>query len=233
MSNFKAPVRDYNFSDGRLIEIANEKLEFATRDAAELVTVGISAGFLTALDADIKNFGELPSDETELGEQEEATEEKDEVAEEVREYMRNMRSAAQRCFGINSPRYHQFGLEEMTKFTDSELLRRALVAHQVAVTYATELDTKGYTALDNSAFKARIEVYVKKIKEKAMEVGSRDIAQETRVLKGNALYHHLEDELCEAAKNYWRTRSAAKYNDYIIYNNETGTEEPPVPPVEP
>ncbi len=233
MSNFKAPVREYNFSDARLIEIAQEKIAFAVRDAAVLLPLGIDAAFMTALNTDVETFGDMPSDETELGEQEEATAEKDSEAEVIRESLRNIRSAAQRAFGHNSPRYNQFGLEGVSDFTVAELLRRALVAHQVATTYAAELTAKGFTAADNTALNGQISSYVSKIQNQALETGSRDIAQENRVLAGNALYHQLEGELCEAAKNYWRTRSAAKYNDYIIYNNETGTEEPPVPPVEP
>ncbi len=223
MSNFKEAVRVYKFTDARLIEIALEKIAFAQRDATELLTKGITATWVSDLNDLVLAFGALPSDEVELGEQQEATGEKDTDADTLRDKLKDMRSSAARAFGDKSSKYNQFGLKGLDDCNDSELLRVAMVAHGVAITYATELAAKGYSATDNTTLQTMITTYVGGLQNQSMEIGSRDNAQENRVLKGNEIYNLLENELCEAAKSYWRTRSAAKYNDYLVYNNEAGT----------
>lgn len=220
MTVFKAPVRLYNFSDGRLIEISEEKLAFARRDVAELTPLGLDVTWTNNFEAMIDAFVALPSDEIELGEQEEATDEKNQEAEDLREMLRSLRSAASRAFGEDTPNYKKFGLKGLDKFSDSELLRRGFVAKAVANTYVAELTPKGFDATAISALGTQIEEFVVSLQNKALEVGSRDTAQETRVLTGNALYRALEQDLCEAAKTYWQPRSAAKFNDYIIYHTE-------------
>ena len=98
-----------------------------------------------------------------------------------------------------------------------------MAAHGVADTYQTELTAKGFTSADNSDLQGLIKTFVIGLQNKSLEAGSRDIAQENRVEKGNEIYDLLENQLCVAGKNYWRTRSAAKYNDYFIYNNASGS----------
>ncbi len=223
MATFKPPVRSYNFTDARLIEIGLEKIAFANRDATELATMGVSAPWVTAFNAQLLTFAALPSDETELGEQEEATGEKEVDAGALLDSLKDLRSAAARAFGDKSARYRQFGLKDLDALTDAQLLRNGMVAHGVAIIYATELAAKGYDAADNTALQTLINDYVSGLQNQKIEIGSRDIAQEARVMAGNDIYQLLQNELCEAGKAYWRTRSAAKYNDYLIYNNETGT----------
>jgi hypothetical protein len=115
-----------------------------------------------------------------------------------------------------------FGFKDMDKLKDGQFLKLAMVAKGVAAGFVTELTAKGYDAADNTALGTLITTYVDGLQNQNLEIGSRDSAQENRVLKGNEIYGLLEKELCEAAKSYWRTRSAAKENDYIIYNNESG-----------
>lgn len=225
MSTFKEQLRDYNFTDARLVEIGLEKIAFAERDETELETMGVTPAWVLALKNSILAFGAMPSDEVELGEQQEATDDKDEDADNLRDKLKELRSAALRAFGEKSAKYKQFALMGISDMSNAELLRTAMVAHGVAVTYAAPLAEKGYDAADNTALQGLITAYVAGLQNQSMEVGSRDTAQENRVLAGNEVYKQLEKELCEAAKSYWSTRSAAKYNDYLIYNTTSGTAE--------
>lgn len=220
MSNFEEPVRAYKFSDSRLVQVCTEIIAFARRDATELATVGITATWVNDLETAKNTFALLPTDEVELGEQEAATEEKDEDAEAVREVLRDLRTAAHRAFGVHSGNYKKFGLKDLDDFTDDKLVSKAQINQGVATTHAAELAAKGFDASAIASLGTLAAALVDSMTNKALEVGSRDTAQETRVVAGNALYKMLEDELCFAAKNYWRTRSAAKYNDYIIHHTE-------------
>lgn len=222
MSTFIEPERDYKFSDARLIEIALEKIAFAQRDATELATVGVTAAWVDDLEDIVEAFGNLPSDEVELGEQEEATTEKNTDADLLRDKLKELRSAAQRAFGEKHADYKQFGLKGLDDMNDAQLLKTGMVAHGVAVSHATPLATKGWDAADNTELKSLTDDLAAGLKNQSIEIGSRDNATENRILKGNELYGLLENELCEAGKSYWRTLSEAKYNDYIIYNTPSG-----------
>jgi len=223
MPNFKPPVRDYNFSDARLVEIGLEKIAFAQRDAAELLTVGITAAWVTTLNAQILAFGALPSDVVELGEQTEATEEKDVDSEQVKDKLKELRSAAARAFGEKKAEYKQFGLKDIDDFTYADILRVSMVVQGLTATYAVQLATKGWDAADNTELQTLTNDFVASMQNQSIETGSRDIAQEGRVVAGNEIYNLIQNELCEAGKSYWRTRSAAKYNDYIIYDTASGS----------
>jgi hypothetical protein len=102
---------------------------------------------------------------------------------------------------------------------DAQLLKTGMVAHGVAATHAAPLATKGWDAADNTALKTLTDDLAAGLQNQSIEIGSRDNATENRVLKGNELYDLLANELCEAGKEYWRTLSEAKYNDYIIYDS--------------
>jgi hypothetical protein len=222
MSTFQEPVRTYSFSDGRLIELGLEKIAFAERDVTELATVGVDSTWVDDLNDRILAFGAMPDDDLELAEQVEATEEKDTDADVLRDKLKELRSAAKRAFGEKSSKFKRFKLKELDDMRDGDLLKAALVAHGVAASFITELTVKGYNAAANTALQTLIDDYVGGLQNQVMEIGSRDSAQEARVVEGNAIYDLLEHELCEAAKSYWRTRSAARLNDYFIHNNESG-----------
>lgn len=226
MSNYPVPVRSFNLTDAQLIATILEKTAFATRDATELLTVGVSPAWVLALKNQALTFAAMPDDDVELGEQLAATADKDAKAEVLRDKLKDLRSAVIRYFTDKSGTYKQFKLKGIDEMTEAELLKTALVAAGVANIYATELATKGYLATDILALKTLADNYVDSFMYKNIEVGSRDTAQEKRVMEANVLYNMLQNELCEAGKSYWRTRSAAMYNDYEIYTG-TGTGNDP------
>jgi hypothetical protein len=111
MTIFKEPVREYKFADGRLVEIAFEKIAFARRDETELTGEGIDPTWVDDLADKVTAFGELPSDDVELSEQREATEEKNDDEDALLEKMRELRSAARRAFGEKSAAYKRFWIQ--------------------------------------------------------------------------------------------------------------------------
>ena len=223
MTTFIAPIRDYKFTDARLIEISLEKIAFAERDVTELATVGVSAVWVAALKASVLAFGAMPDDTVEAAEQVEATGEKIIDADKVLDKLKELRSAALRAFGEQSPKYLRFGFKGLDKFSDAELLKTGLIAAGLAAVFAAPLAAKGFDAADTTALQTLCTTYVAGLQNQSLEVGSRDMAQQARVLAGNTIYKDLEKELCEAGKSYWRTLSAAQYNDYLIYNTVSGT----------
>lgn len=62
---------------------------------------------------------------------------------------------------------------------------------------------------------------------KELKVGARDIQQEDRVEAGNAIYTTLVS-YTKTGQDIWVSKDLAKYNDYEIYNTESG-EDPDEP----
>ena len=58
----KEVVRDYNFSDGRLVTIVNEKIAYMRRDAAEFDSYGIEANMVDALERQTTEFSDTRSE---------------------------------------------------------------------------------------------------------------------------------------------------------------------------
>ena len=56
------------------------------------------------------------------------------------------------------------------------------------------------------------------------KIADRSIAQEDRVLMGNALFDQLK-KYCRSAKSQWFSKSEARFNDYIIYKTPSGKHE--------
>jgi hypothetical protein len=65
------------------------------------------------------------------------------------------------------------------------------------------------------------ETFSKAMVNQKIEIGNRDFEQEERVLKGNIIYQSLV-KLTNLGQQIWDSKSAAKTNDYVIYNTTTG-----------
>ncbi len=224
MATAQAPFRRYNFTDARLIELCIEKIAFARRDETELATVGILEAWVDDFETRALAFGAMPTDTIELGEQKQATEEKDVDADMVKDKLKELRSAAKRALGEKSVEYKKFGFLNLDDFGDSDLLKMALVVPALTAKHAAVLATKGWEAADNTELASLLSTFVGGIQNQVLEVASRDDATEDRIKEGNEIYDQLANELCEAGKGYWRTRSESKYNDYEIFNTSTGSD---------
>ncbi|MES2621638.1 MAG: hypothetical protein V4615_12375 [Bacteroidota bacterium] len=223
MSTFLAPKRVYNFSDARLIELGLEKIVFARRDETELLTLGVTAEWVDDFETQILAFGAMPTDTIELGEQKEATDEKELDADQLLDKLKELRSAAKRALGEKSSAYGKFGFKEIDKFKERDVAYLALVIPALTTKHAVVLATKGWDVADNTELGNMLTAFATSKGNQNIEIGSRDTATENRIVEGNVIFNMLGNELCEAGKDYWRTRSEAKHNDYEIFNTASGT----------
>ncbi len=60
--------------------------------------------------------------------------------------------------------------------------------------------------------------------DQKIKIADRDIIQEDRVEAGNVIYTSLIN-FTNAGRNIWETSDVSKYNDYLIYNTESGEAE--------
>lgn len=223
-------VPKFNFSYGFLKQLADSTLGLIDRDITEFNDRGFTAAKRTALATAISNFDNFATDEQLLGVKVAATATKDAARENVEKQMRTLFLAAKNVFGENTGKYREFGEPNLTLQTDSNLARNAKTMAVTATKYVTDLAGEGITvAKITSLTNARNALDVA-IDEQTKAINNRDNSTETRITLANTLYD-LVVKYSDTGKDIWVETSEAKYNDYVIYNTESGTDESVIPPV--
>ena len=95
---------------------------------------------------------------------------------------------------------------------------------RVGTSLLSELTADGLTAAMLTALITLANELETLIIDQKIKIADRDIIQEDRVEAGNASYTSLVN-FTNAGRNIWETSDVAKYNDYLIYNTESGENE--------
>ena len=224
----KEVVRAYNFSDGKLVTTTKEKIAFIRRDAAEFVGYGITSAMVDELESHINHFSETATDVELLGNQTEVTTAKDGIANKLQEAIRGAMSRVVLKYAVESAKYKKFGTEALSQQSDAELLVIATRVVRVGTEMLADLATTGLTVgmLDNIK-NLRNDLELELIGMK-LKIADRDIEQESRVEASNAVYATLI-KYTNTGQSIWETNNVAKYNDYVVYNTQSG-EAPVVSP---
>jgi hypothetical protein len=220
----KEAVRLYRFSDGRLVTIVNEKIAFIRRDAAEFDSYGIKSEMVDALERQTTEFSDTATDVELVADQTEVTAAKDAMAARLQDAIRSVMSRVILKFPVESAKYRKFGTEALSQQSDAELLVIAARVYRVGMEMLPELEIHGLTPpmLDDvNAFRRELQ---QELVDMKLKIADRDIEQESRVEAGNAIYTTLI-KYTNTGQSIWETSNVAKYNDYVVYNTKTGSEE--------
>lgn len=214
-------VRNYKFSDGRLVTISNEKIAFIRRDAAEFVGYGITAALVDALESRTNVFSEGVTDVELVGDQTEVTIGKDALADQLQEAIRGVMSRVVLKYDEKSATYRKFGTEALSQQSDAELLVVASRVFKVGTTMLADLTVHGLTAVMLSNVKAVRGQLEEELVSMKLKIADRDIEQESRVEAGNEIYTALV-KYTKTGRSIWASSNVAKYNDYVIYDTVSG-----------
>ncbi|HUM51435.1 MAG TPA: hypothetical protein PK431_06440 [Chitinophagales bacterium] len=224
MKHKKEVKRAYFMDDNSLIALVKEKLVALRADLAELFGYAITTAKLDELQANMRTFEDFPDDHQMESIQMGATQRKNAKAELIREAVASVMLRVQNKFGFGSARYKSFGTHGLAKRDDANLMIAALRVVDRATFYLADLAEHGLAMPELDALTTHCEEFKLLLIEHNNKIGERSIAQEDRVLMGNALFELLK-KYCRSAKNHWYTRSEAHYSHYIIYNTPTGKHE--------
>ncbi len=198
---------------------ASNAVSLMTRDAVEMAKYGITE----ATKIEIKNlrtaWDDYPTDIELKADVGFAVEERNTVEDQVKVAVREIMLRAKLEYGLNSAKYRQFGTKGLNKMDADALNRCAERVVSVATLLLGELANQGLTQAMIDELNDFNTTFEAKIREKNAADKARDGATEGRVKLGNALYKKI-NEVFDVGKNYWVTRSEAKYNDYILYDNQ-------------
>lgn len=214
-------TRLYNFSDAQLVAIGNEKIAFMRRDLADFAFFGLGEPQFTALETKIDAFSNLVTDIESASNQVQITEEKDAKAEELKMAIRSVMTRVAQKNGEKSSRYKNYGVDALSKQSDADLIITAKRVVRVGTNNLDDLASVGLTMglLENiSNINTQFETL---LIDQKLKIGERDIEQEDRVEAGNVIYTDLVT-YTKTGQDIWVSKEVAKYNDYVIYNTESG-----------
>ena len=187
----KEVVRDYNFSDGRLVTIVNEKIAYIRRDEAQFDSYGIKADMVDALERQTNEFSDTATDVELVADQTEVTAAKDVIVANLQVAIRGVMSRVVLKYPVESAKYRKFGTEALSKQSDAELLVIAARVFRVGTEMLPELEEHGLTARmldDVNDFRGELQ---QELVDMKLKIADRDIEQESRVEAGNAIYATL------------------------------------------
>lgn len=227
----KEVMRDYKFSDALLVDKGRANVAFIDRDQEKFSDYGVKPEVVAEYKATIEVFFEGLKDVFVLGDQKIATEEKDEKAEEVRVYIRDVMTHVVTKYPEGSARYEKFGTRNLSHLSDAELNIVCMTVYQAGTAALSELRSTGLTEDKLLGLNKMNDEFARHIVAKKFKVADRDILQQDRVKAGNEIYKKLV-KYCRIGRNIWETTDVARYNDYLIYNTISGDQEEGVDPVE-
>ena len=117
----KEVVRDYNFSDGRLVTIVNEKIAYIRRDEAQFDSYGIKADMVDALERQTNEFSDTATDVELVADQTEVTAAKDVIVANLQVAIRGVMSRVVLKYPVESAKYRKFGTEALSKQSPERL----------------------------------------------------------------------------------------------------------------
>ena len=208
---------DYNMSYSDLMQLGDEAVILANRDATELAVYGLTPAKISLLQLKTQELKDMRTDEELLAKVSIATVGKNDFADQVSNAVRSIMVRVKIEFSEKSPEYNSFGVKSLDKLTDNDLYRCAKRVIREATEYLPQLSGRGLTQGEIDDLENTAQTFDDKIDLKDTAIKNRDIATEQRIKLSNELYK-LITEVFEYGKDWWYSREEAKYNDYIIYD---------------
>lgn len=219
MAKKQNPKRLYNFSDGTLVQLSDAVRGFLNRDLAELSGYAIDAATLTAMQALRTAFSATSTDVTQVAIVKGLTSAKDAARDAAETILRNLKIKVQGKVGIDPAIVESLGIGNISKETDSDLVRVGENAVIRATALLADLSGTGVDAPYLASVTAILNTFDNAIDAQRQGEASRELVTNDRILKGNALYTEIV-RLCDFGKDRYYSTNEAKYNDYVIYETE-------------
>jgi len=224
-----ALTRKYKMADGKLVETIIRVLVGANRDVAILTDFGWDQPAIDALEAAMHDFTDLPTDGELSAMMAEKTEAKNLLRKAATDYVRVeiMGRVAQR-YGEDSRTYDRFRVGDIHAVSDGDFVFTLKRVARQAMMLAAELASKGLTSAHIDQVTQYAVDFVDAMEAQDQAIDDRDVAVQTRVEAGNALYEQLV-QLANMGKRKWLNVDESRYNDYVLYPNQSagpGEQEP-------
>jgi hypothetical protein len=218
MNKRQISVRDYRFADTELTRLAIGIQIAAERDQEQFAARGIDAARIAALSTMLADFSKIPQDVELRGRKALAVDAKDALLEQVRVYMRTLRTMAANCWGTKSVYYTSFGFANINKAGLAKLLFMGRFMAGEAGRYMGQLSAFGLTEAMLQQFSQAVESLPGALNAVNDAEKYRILATERRVVAGNTMYAEI-NLIGKTGKDIWASVSRAHYNHYLIHHS--------------
>jgi hypothetical protein len=222
----KAEIRDFNFEDSTLEQLADFTYNNVERDLTELAPRGVTQTTLDNFRVLIDDFKDYPTDEEFVGKITIAVGVKNTAKDEALTLSRTLRTAVENTYVEQPDMISLFKFEGLNKLDEDQLPRAMRKFHRLGVEYQAGLAAEGITVQWLVDYRKAVDLLDDELDnvEKAEEV--RDKSAQVRIEKANKVYREVV-RLTNIGKDYFFSRDEAYYNDYVI-DNFIGGSKPPV-----
>lgn len=223
---------EFNFSLARLKQLADNMVQLMDRDSTQFADRGFTPAKRTAFVAQIDLYTAIRSDEELEGERITAVQLKDQARQLLEINLRTLANMVDNKMADFPGRQSEFGATDFTRQTDDELVRTARKSVRSAGKYLADLADEGLTTAKIAQLETLCNDFDRKIDLAIKAENDRNTATENRHIEANKLYQLLV-KYSNTGKTIWADVSEAKYNDYVLYNNSTGSAPDMPPPTDP
>lgn len=214
---------NYGFSYPEIQGICLEKANFAIRDKEQFANFGISEDSINTMRTRAEEFTDAQFDQTMRNATMAATQRKNELMLQIRKMISDISLRAKLTFGEKSIAYARFRYPNLSRYGALKLALTTGQVIQAATEKLADLSLAGQTEAHLTELNAlRTELYAI-VEEQKSAIAERDIATRNRRKTADELYSMLST-VCEVGKQIWKHTDEARYNDYILFGQRTGTE---------
>jgi hypothetical protein len=221
----------FHFTIDRLAGEMRTKIGYIKRDMERFSGYGTTESDISAVEADIVLFENMPTDKELEGSQIQATQEKDAAAAILREAISEVMIRTESKWGKKSGRYKMYGINGISVLDGWNLSSSAHRVHRVAGAQLADLAEKGLTEEMLRNVISTKDSYVQKLEAQEDAIANRDIATEDRIELANSIYSRVS-KWCKLGMSIWQGSNEAKYNDYVLYGTTSGGNAEEAPPEE-
>lgn len=211
-------TREYNFPDADLYAQCRQRITNVKRDYSEFESYAYNQSKVQHFEQLCNRFSDLPDDDELVGNQMEATANKNAAKEKLKSAIRSVMTRVASKYNIRSGHYRKFGTAKMNDMSDPKLLLCGRRVVRVANKLLDFLAETGLRLPHIDAVQQAATAFENSIHLQQDRISDRDIFVEKRVELGNELYRELV-LVCNIGKDIWAETNKAKYENYTIYES--------------
>lgn len=215
---------NFMFGVAELMQLGDKATDLGEQDAAVLAPYGVNQQFLDLISDKTNQLKDFSTDEELEGKAMILNEIKIKMAEAAKISIRTMMIKVKQVFKNDSGNLIRFGTKGMNAMKDLELIKCGFRVVRMSNIFLPDLAVKGVTQAMIDALETDIKNYDKSYDDQQDAKLLRNSITYERLLLANELYA-LITELFDYGKDYWSSRNAARYKDYLIYNTTSGKKQ--------
>ncbi|WP_066631743.1 hypothetical protein [Labilibacter marinus] len=215
---------NFNFTIAELNQRADKLVISYKRDENEFKSYGYNGEAISQIEGKTEFLKSLLSDDYYAGLQRMATDNKNQIRQDLETNISDFRNRSKLALGANSIEYSLFNFSKLNSLKDNELVQYVLHINTTAQPLLQQLSKRLISQKTLDSLMQSREKLDDAIDMQSTAVSERREKKVKRTQLANELYTFIS-ELCEVGKLIWKGNNEAFYTDYVIYGSSKAIEE--------